>query len=330
MRSRRADGDPARRLEAGYRAGRAARARRARGIATAACAKPANTPRARSSRRAHGMRREQSLPADTARREPTPRAPRRIARSTALLAIVRRHLPDCAAATSRGQQAHARIARRRRAVVIGAVERELARVAALVAEPFHVVFADGSRFESRPGAPAFTLRFKNRCAPRLRPALFGHVGLLDAYFDGGLDIEGDLRALLRIGMSGKFGGTEPARHAAQPLARVSRSATARTRSAKRNARFHYGLPFEFYRLWLDDPYMMYTCAYWREGTRTLEEAQANKIDHVCRKLRLAAGEQRGRHRLRLRRLHVSRARAPRRRRHRAQHHRRAGGRPSRR
>ena len=36
--------------------------------------------------------------------------------------------------------------------------------------------------------------------------------------------------------------------------------------------------------------MMYTCAYWKEGTRTLEEAQRNKIEHVARKLRLAPGE----------------------------------------
>jgi cyclopropane-fatty-acyl-phospholipid synthase len=35
---------------------------------------------------------------------------------------------------------------------------------------------------------------------------------------------------------------------------------------------------------------MYTCAYWKEGTRTLEEAQQNKMEHVCRKLRLAPGE----------------------------------------
>ena len=38
------------------------------------------------------------------------------------------------------------------------------------------------------------------------------------------------------------------------------------------------------------PAMMYTCAYWKEGTTTLEEAQRNKMDHVCRKVRLAPGE----------------------------------------
>jgi cyclopropane-fatty-acyl-phospholipid synthase len=36
--------------------------------------------------------------------------------------------------------------------------------------------------------------------------------------------------------------------------------------------------------------MIYTCAYWPEGTQTLEQAQARKIDHVCRKIRLSRGE----------------------------------------
>jgi len=60
--------------------------------------------------------------------------------------------------------------------------------------------------------------------------------------------------------------------------------------AKANARAHYGLGEAFYRLWLDEPYKMYTCAYWKAGTQTLEQAQQNKIEHVCRKLRLAPGE----------------------------------------
>jgi cyclopropane-fatty-acyl-phospholipid synthase len=60
--------------------------------------------------------------------------------------------------------------------------------------------------------------------------------------------------------------------------------------AKANARFHYGLGRAFYEPWLDRIGMMYTCAYWKEGTRTLEEAQQNKMDHVCRKVQLKAGE----------------------------------------
>jgi cyclopropane-fatty-acyl-phospholipid synthase len=38
------------------------------------------------------------------------------------------------------------------------------------------------------------------------------------------------------------------------------------------------------------PLMMYTCAYWRDGTASLEEAQVNKIEHVCRKVMLREGE----------------------------------------
>ena len=170
----------------------------------------------------------------------------------------------------------------------GFVARELRRVAAAVPEAFHVQFANGARFESRPGAPAFTIRFHSRRA-QLSTALYGHIGLLDAWFDGGLDIDGDLRALVRVGMSGRFGGRNPlvtVRNRWHELTRGNRTYAM----AKRNARFHYGLGTDFYRLWLDDPYMMYTCAYWKEGTRTLEEAQANKIDHVCRKVQLRAGE----------------------------------------
>src|SRR5437773_12360082 len=60
--------------------------------------------------------------------------------------------------------------------------------------------------------------------------------------------------------------------------------------AKINARAHYGLGTDFYSLWLDDPLMMYTCGYWSEGTKTLEEAHVNSIGHVCRKLLLRPGE----------------------------------------
>ena len=35
---------------------------------------------------------------------------------------------------------------------------------------------------------------------------------------------------------------------------------------------------------LDEALMMYTCGYWKEGTRNVEEAQRNKVEHVCRKL----------------------------------------------
>ncbi len=64
------------------------------------------------------------------------------------------------------------------------------------------------------------------------------------------------------------------------------------RSRKRDAEaiaHHYDVSNEFYALFLD-PLMVYTCAYYRDPEGKLEEAQADKLDLVCRKLQLARGQ----------------------------------------
>ncbi len=53
--------------------------------------------------------------------------------------------------------------------------------------------------------------------------------------------------------------------------------------------YHYDLSNEFYQLFLD-PLMLYTCAYYRTADGSLEQAQQDKLDLVCRKLRLQPGE----------------------------------------
>jgi cyclopropane-fatty-acyl-phospholipid synthase len=52
---------------------------------------------------------------------------------------------------------------------------------------------------------------------------------------------------------------------------------------------HYDVSSEFYELFLD-PLMVYTCAYYRDPDGKLDQAQRDKLDHVCRKLELAPGE----------------------------------------
>jgi cyclopropane-fatty-acyl-phospholipid synthase len=168
------------------------------------------------------------------------------------------------------------------------VAQEMRRLGESMPIPFDVVFADGERWASGDGPARFTLRFRRRAA-ELRTAVFGHIGLLDAWFDGDLDIEGDLRAVFRAGMQAGYGRPNLLVAERNRLHELARSNATREQ-AKANARAHYGLPAAFYRLWLDDPLLMYTCAYWRDGVASLEEAQAAKIDHVCRKLRLAPGE----------------------------------------
>ena len=135
----------------------------------------------------------------------------------------------------------------------------------------------------------FRIVFRNRRRVALRAALFGHIGLLESWFDGDVDVEGDI---------GQAFATAMAAGMDQPSALVRlrnrwhewRFSNATAAQAKANAAFHYALGTPFYRLWLDEGLMMYTCAYWKEGTSSLEEAQRNKVEHVCRKLRIAPGD----------------------------------------
>ncbi|MDH3640535.1 MAG: cyclopropane-fatty-acyl-phospholipid synthase family protein [Gammaproteobacteria bacterium] len=62
-----------------------------------------------------------------------------------------------------------------------------------------------------------------------------------------------------------------------------------TRS-RENIHTHYDLGNDFYQLWLDREYTQYTCAYYPTHQATLEEAQAAKLELVCRKLALQPGD----------------------------------------
>jgi cyclopropane-fatty-acyl-phospholipid synthase len=167
------------------------------------------------------------------------------------------------------------------------VETALREVKERSGIPFAVRFAGGGGLPV-PGNPAFTVVFKD---PRAywRIALFGHLGFLESYFDGDLDIEGSLAKALAAGMQG--GMDRP-----KPLVRwLNRWHEFLYRNsnwgrARKNAEFHYALGPEFYKLWLDDPLMFYTCAYWTDESRTLEDAQLAKADHVARKVRLQPGD----------------------------------------
>jgi cyclopropane-fatty-acyl-phospholipid synthase len=63
-----------------------------------------------------------------------------------------------------------------------------------------------------------------------------------------------------------------------------------TRSRDRRAiEYHYDVSNEFYELLLG-PSMVYTCGYYRTPEAGLDQAQRDKLELVCRKLRLEPGE----------------------------------------
>ncbi|GAB5406482.1 MAG: cyclopropane-fatty-acyl-phospholipid synthase family protein [Aureliella sp.] len=53
--------------------------------------------------------------------------------------------------------------------------------------------------------------------------------------------------------------------------------------------FHYDIGNDFYKLFLDER-MLYSCAYFRSWDESLEQAQINKLDLICRKLQLRPGD----------------------------------------
>jgi cyclopropane-fatty-acyl-phospholipid synthase len=65
--------------------------------------------------------------------------------------------------------------------------------------------------------------------------------------------------------------------------------SARTRNNKAFVQFHYDLSNDFYALFLD-PEMVYSCAYFTDWSNDLAQAQRDKLEMICRKLRLTPGD----------------------------------------
>ena len=157
----------------------------------------------------------------------------------------------------------------------------LARIQGTVrSAPIGFALWDGFELPAPVHPPVATIVFNNR------QALLGWVwdpelNFGEAFMSGGVEIRGDLVALLEA-IYRAWGTTKR-----RPwwLWQESNDVHA----AKENVHHHYDLGNNFYRLWLDRD-MVYTCAYFRTPDASLEAAQIAKMDLVCRKLRLQPGE----------------------------------------
>jgi cyclopropane-fatty-acyl-phospholipid synthase len=168
--------------------------------------------------------------------------------------------------------------------------RLLARLRERLAEAppaLRIAFWDGEVFDFA-APPRVTLRIRSRRLGRW--FLTGNMGrLAEAYAAGDIEVEGPLSEVVAIGIElAERLGRAPA---LRPLAALMRL-RPRRHSKRRDAAaiaYHYDVSNAFYRLWLDRR-MIYSCAYFRTGEEDLDTAQAQKLDHICRKLRLESGE----------------------------------------
>ena len=64
--------------------------------------------------------------------------------------------------------------------------------------------------------------------------------------------------------------------------------------SRKNVEHHYDVGGEkgekLYDIFLDKKHRLYSCAYWKDDTKTLEEAQQNKINHIIKKLNIKKGQ----------------------------------------
>jgi len=130
--------------------------------------------------------------------------------------------------------------------------------------------------------PVATLRFRDRRAI-LGLLVDPEVHFGDAYADGRIEIEGELVAALEAAYRALEGGPGGF------LSRLAARARISPGRARTNVHRHYDLGNDFYALWLDEQ-LLYTCAYFESPEASLEQAQVDKMDHVCRKLGLQPGE----------------------------------------
>jgi cyclopropane-fatty-acyl-phospholipid synthase len=155
-------------------------------------------------------------------------------------------------------------------------------LSSLGSPPLELAIRGGARVAA--GTPVARVTFESRSTLLAMladvPLRFG-----DAYSEGTVTVEGDLVSLLEtVYRAGHRAGERDS------LARRAALALHRPHGSTRdNIHHHYDIGNAFYELWLGAT-MAYTCAYYPEPTATLDEAQVTKMDHVCRKLRLKAGE----------------------------------------
>jgi cyclopropane-fatty-acyl-phospholipid synthase len=170
------------------------------------------------------------------------------------------------------------------------IDRWLVRtfLQAIGAPPLRVVLWDGQEIASSAPTPAVGMEIRDRAVLwRLFTNPLLHFG--DDYSAGRIEIEGGLVAFMEtvyraMARSPRF------RSSSDPAAyRRNQPRLNSLTGSQQNIHHHYDIGNAFYRLWLDGE-MNYTCAYFPDPAVSLEDAQIAKMDLVCRKLRLQAGQ----------------------------------------
>jgi cyclopropane-fatty-acyl-phospholipid synthase len=164
---------------------------------------------------------------------------------------------------------------------------------------------DGSRWpDDRPRDATMVLQHPDALEHMLLPGT--EAGLAEAYLRNDFDVEGDIEAALDLAehllrqTPGESNGARwlgawrhlPMSAKLRAVGRLLPNGIGAKHSRERDRRavtFHYDISNDFYALWLDRR-MIYSCGYFQSPDDALDDAQRQKLDHICRKLRLEPGQ----------------------------------------
>lgn len=169
--------------------------------------------------------------------------------------------------------------------LISAIEKKLQGLPVSLS----LILPDGTQLGARNAS--VTLVAKQNSA--LAHLVAGQVGLIGQdYVEGLCDVRGAMRDVMTVAASILPGSPTEAARLGWLTGVISRAMSVWRHSIERDAKqikFHYDLSDDFYGLWLD-PRRVYSCAYFETPSMNLAQAQEAKLDLICRKLRLTAGE----------------------------------------
>ncbi|MDX2041882.1 MAG: cyclopropane-fatty-acyl-phospholipid synthase family protein [Acidobacteriota bacterium] len=169
-------------------------------------------------------------------------------------------------------------------------------LAPLPAGKLRVVFPDGQEAtygQKLPG-PEATLNILNPAFFK-KSILYGEVGFGESYVDGDWDSDDVVAVLswfiLNLGHAASDGKRRlPLTDLLLVFNKIRHKLRANNQAnAKRNISEHYDLGNDFYKLFLDRS-MTYSCGIFSSPDTSLEAAQAEKYDRLCRKLKLKASD----------------------------------------
>lgn len=107
----------------------------------------------------------------------------------------------------------------------------------------------------------------------------------EAYIKGYFDISGSIKELYEM-VCQRLLNTHQKKGSLSFVAKLFLKAKEKE---KENIEYHYNVPSSFYRLFLGQT-MGYTCGYYADENTSMDEAQNEKMNIICKKLRLKPGE----------------------------------------